>query len=153
MLTYHERTDFFTFPAGARAHGVNTRGVGGGLAADVFALLPEMETVYKFACNAGTLEPGDSLPYKADDGTWWYNVASQRDPGPDATVEWIISGLQKAVDHAQEQGVATMTIPCIGAGIGGLLWGDVRAALYDTFTDGLFHLQVVTRGRFSDYAS
>ena len=150
MITYHERADVFTFPSGARGHGVNCRGVGGGLAATVFQKLPEMASIYRYACKDG-LEPGDMVPYEADDGTYWYNLATQREPGPDAKVEWIVESLNKAVDHATAKGVATLTIPCIGAGIGGLNWGDVRAALYEEFMDSTFHIQVVTRGRFSEY--
>lgn len=150
MLTYHERQDFFTFPAGSRAHGCNTRGVAGGLAGDVFAKMPEMDFAYKAACKEG-VEAGGFLPFQADDGTWWYNLFTQVEPGADAKVDYIVDSLKGAIEHASSKGVATMTIPCIGAGIGGLNWGLVRAAFYEEFVDGPFHLQVVTRGRFSDY--
>jgi|GEM_PF-3343536 len=150
MITYHERADLFTFPSGARAHGCNTRGAAGGLAGEVFSRLPEMHYVYKHACANG-IEAGDMIAFQEDSGTWWYNLMSQVEAGPDAKVEYIVESLTKAVAHAETHGVATLTIPAIGAGIGGLKFADVRAALYEEFMDSTFHIQCVTRGRFSEY--
>ena len=144
MITYHTRSDIFTFPAGARAHGCNTRGAAGGLAGEVFRRFPEMAHVYRFACEAGTYGAGDCLPFDSGDG-WWYNLATQVNPGADARVGLIIESMSKAVAHASEHNVATINVPLIGCGIGGLEWSVVRQALEDNFGGYGIHLQVVTQ--------
>ena len=144
MITYHTKSDLFTFPAGGRAHGCNTKGVAGGLAGVVFSRYPEMASVYRFICNQETYGAGDVFPFQTEDG-WWYNLASQVNPGADARVDLIVESLGKAIEHGLQHNVATINVPLIGCGIGGLEWVDVRSALEQNFGSGRMHLQVVTQ--------
>ena len=60
---------------------------------------------------------------------WIYNLATQQHPGADARLDAIADSVRAAIAHARENGVRTVYLPRIGAGIGGLDWDDVRATL------------------------
>ena len=50
-------------------------------------------------------------------------------PVPTPGLDAIADSVRAAIDHARENGVRTIYLPRIGAGIGGLDWDDVRATL------------------------
>jgi O-acetyl-ADP-ribose deacetylase (regulator of RNase III) len=114
----------------AFGHGCNCEGVMGGLAAHVESRWPALADDYRAACRAGTFTLGGVLPWLDEaTGVWIYNLATQQHPGADARLDSIASSVRAAVDHARANDVATIYLPRIGAGIGGLRWADVRAGL------------------------
>jgi len=152
MITFHENTDLFKFPADGFCHGVNCEGVVGGLASEVFRKFPEMFEVYQSICWSNGLRGGNVLPFKFDYGDHRfvvYNLASQVAPGASADLKFLESSCRLMLAHAQANGVKSINCPMIGAGIGGLVWSDVERVLKDVFerVDG-FVLQVVSRSTF-----
>lgn len=115
-------------------HGVNCQGMmGAGIAKQFRDLFPVNYRVYKRACSDGSLKPGKALVIPVKD--WDYNLrlivnfASQNQPGPDATYEWLLSSLTSFAKRASEPDRMTrfggiIAIPEIGCGIGGLVWDD-----------------------------
>ncbi len=114
------------------AHGVNTRGVMGGFAALIDKGFPEDAAEYRAACERGDIVAGGAFFTAArgvdgDPNLWIAHVVSQREPGPDARVEWLISGLTSM--YAQIIGELTygestageVRLPLIGGGIGGIV--------------------------------
>lgn len=113
------------------AHGVNTRGVMGGFAGLIDKRFPVDAAQYRAACSHAAVAPGRAFITGTDDAPegpnlWIAHVASQREPGPDARVEWLISGLndmyeQLANDLGNEDARRVVVrLPLIGGGIGGI---------------------------------
>lgn len=152
MITFHENTDLFLLPADGFCHGVNCRGVAGGLAGEVFRRFPEMFEVYQSVCRSNGLRGGNVLPFKycVDDREFVvYNLASQVEPGAAAELGLLESACRLMLVHAQANGVRSINCPMVGAGIGGLVWADVEVVLRRLFepVEG-FVLQVVSRSTF-----
>jgi O-acetyl-ADP-ribose deacetylase (regulator of RNase III) len=123
LLSIAERGEAF-------GHGCNCEGVMGGLAAKVEQRWPAMAADYRAACRAGTFTVGGVLPWlDRETDVWIYNLATQQHPGADARLDAIADSVRAALSHARENGIRTIYLPRIGAGIGGLDWDDVRATL------------------------
>jgi len=145
MITYHPKTDLFQLPAGAFCHGINTRGVAGGLAADVFMRFPDMRDVYQSMCQQNALAGGDILPIFYDMGDrkfWVYNLVTQIEPGASASLDLVRQAMANMRSHAEMAEVESINCPLIGAGIGGLRWPDVDSILHEVFDDSPVTLQV-----------
>lgn len=128
--------DLFTSTAPALAHGVNVDGVmGAGIAVAFRKKFKGLYPAYRDQCRSGALRPGGMFPYKAADGRWVYNMASQDRPGPHARVAWIISAAHLALDHADAHDIPLVALPRIGSNIGGLEWTEVALALEDVERD------------------
>lgn len=145
--------DLFRTAAPAIAHGVNVDGImGGGVAAIVRKLYPDVDTEYGEACRESDLKPGQMLPVwgvNPDDDrpVWILNCASQDRPGANARLEWVESSVRDAVAFCHESGFCRLALPRIGGGIGGLDYvTQVRpvfetiAADFPTVTMGVYFL-------------
>ncbi len=131
----------------AIGHGCNCDGVMGGLAAHVESHWPALAADYHAACRSGTFTLGGVLPWldKAS-GVWIYNLATQQHPGADARLDAIDSSVRAAIEHGRAHDVATIYLPRIGAGIGGLRWEDVWSTLAAVSVDNdAVELVVVTK--------
>ena len=129
-------------------HGVNCRGLmGSGIAAAIRAKFPEVYARYRDVCERGELHPGTAQPVwveKGDaTGTVVMNIASQFEPGADASEQWLLDGLHKALlltgNFYRRD---TLAIPEIGAGIGGL----TREQVYEVFAEAqarVLHVELV----------
>ena len=118
--------NIFTSTAPAVGHGVNCQGVmGSGIAVQFRTLFPEMFRQYKALCNASLLVPGEVFPFQTENFLV-YNIASQRLPGANATLEWLEEGLHAVLSDAEDRGYDRVALPQIGCGIGGLDIADVR---------------------------
>ena len=121
--------------AGGIGHGVNTHGVmGSGIAVQFKERFPDMYQQYRRMCLDDILEPGMIFPYLAGQSSggremYVYNIASQDAPGPNAKYKWLLMGVCRALEHAEEVGIATIALPRIGAGVGGLDWRRVEERL------------------------
>ena len=117
--------DLFLSRAQTLAHGVNCRGrMGAGIAVEFRRRYPNMYKEYRQRCHREELRPGDLFLWK--DGTpWILNLATQdRTSGARFTfVEECLTRLAR--DYANE-GIASLAMPRIAAGLGGLAWSEVR---------------------------
>lgn len=136
MPIVHLKGDIFTTFQPAVIHGVNIRGVmGSGIAKTVRALYPDVYTAYRDYCHSGQLQAGGMFPFFGHSPTgqvmdrWILNAASQDDPGPAATYEWLQESVRKAFRFAVKSGLSGVAICRIGAGVGGLDWVPVLSIL------------------------
>lgn len=103
-------------------HGVNTEGLmGSGIAVLFRERFPKMHKEYVSVCKNRLLLPGDIFPFE-EDGYTILNIASQKKPGRDATLERLESGILKSIEFCEQNGHKGFAIPRIGSGIGGLKW-------------------------------
>jgi len=103
-------------------HGVNVKGVmGAGFAALIARRFPDVKSTYQQACINGALPVGSTQIVPVDATLSVANIASQEHPGPDATVERLLSGLRDLYRQTEAVSVpVNVRLPLIGAGIGGI---------------------------------
>ncbi|CPU57764.1 RNase III inhibitor [Mycobacteroides abscessus] len=120
-----ETGDLFVHSAEALAHGVNCQGVTGGLASVMADRYPDAMTQYVILAQQGRITPGSAVftrnrGREAGLGRPIIHCASQNQPGPDATEQWLRASLTQGLDLAHKQGIGSVALPLIGGGIGGL---------------------------------
>jgi O-acetyl-ADP-ribose deacetylase (regulator of RNase III) len=126
--------DVFTTDATYIGHGVNCKGVmGAGIAKTIREKFPKVYDEYRQVCANGGLVPGSLFAYP-ENGKMIVNLATQNNPGPDATYEAVINSLLHFSKVASEPNKIkrygnTIAIPEIGCGIGGLEWPIVELAI------------------------
>lgn len=124
-------------------HGCNCAGaMGKGIAVAFKKQNPRMYEAYKVACADGTLQVGGVLPWQRDNGTWIYNLGTQRTWRTKARLPDVEAALRAALNHATANGVDTIRMPAVGAGLGGLSWAAVRGAIQDVFAASSVELVV-----------
>ena len=124
------RGDLFQWP-GLRAfgHGCNCAGaMGKGIAVEFRRRFPAMFVEYKRRCADGSFKPGDVFAWTEGDLTV-FNLGTQATWKTRAELPFIEAAVVKAVSLAEQMGIAQVGLPRIGAGLGGLPWGPVKAAL------------------------
>lgn len=136
MSITHKSGDIFTTSQPAVIHGVNIRGVmGSGIAKTVRMHYPDVYSSYREYCLAGKLQAGGLFPFFGHDPSgktdsrWILNAASQDDPGPSATYEWLQESVRRAFDFATRFNLSGVAICRIGAGIGGLDWAPTLSII------------------------
>jgi O-acetyl-ADP-ribose deacetylase (regulator of RNase III) len=128
--------DLFSSELPAIGHGVNIYGVmGAGIAPIVRRLYPAVFAPYRAKCETHEFQAGDMLPVEVLPGKWVFNLASQDKPGKNARLEWLESSLRSSFEFAAANNLEGFAIPRIGAGIGGLTWGDVKKTIADVAVD------------------
>lgn len=75
-----------------------------------------------------------------------YNLATQQQPGADARLGAIATSVAAMLTDAEQHGLPEVGVPHLGAGIGGLLWPDVRQVLEEAGQANSVLLTVVARG-------
>ena len=130
----------------AFAHGCNCQGsMGAGIAKTFRAKYPEMYEEYRRRCKADPREfnLGDCWLWKADDQPWVFNLGTQEGIWrARASYEAIEEALGKMRTQADAEDVASIAIPRIGVGYGGLSWKKVRMIVEKVFADWPGHLIV-----------
>ena len=126
--------------AQAFAHGCNCKGVmGSGIAVGFKKRYPAMFEEYRRMCKANPREfnPGDAFLWRTEDDVWVFNLATQENYAfwNKATIERVEKSLVAMHAQADEANVTSIAMPRIGAGLGGLKWDDVRAAIERVFSD------------------
>lgn len=109
---------------------VNTVGVmGKGLALQFKQAYPDVYTVYRQACDAGELEPGrvHVVPVdRADGPRLIIHFPTKRHWRSKSKLREIEAGLDDLARVLQEQRIASVAVPPLGCGYGGLDWVEVR---------------------------
>lgn len=72
-------------------------------------------------------EPGGYF-LKKDSEPWVLNLATQDSRGG-AEIEFVEECLENFTDYYKEEGITSLAIPRIAAGLGGLEWEDVKELL------------------------
>jgi O-acetyl-ADP-ribose deacetylase (regulator of RNase III) len=124
--------------AQAFAYGCNCHGsMGAGIAKTLRTRYPEMYEEYRKRCKA---EPrqfnlGECWLWKADKQPWVFNLGTQEGYWrARASYEAIETALRSMRTQADSESIATIAIPRIGVGYGGLSWKKVR-----TIVEAVFH--------------
>lgn len=111
------------------AHGVNCVGVmGAGVALPFKLRFPNMFYTYRALCEMKQLKVGEVHAWQ-ENGVRGYNLATQYQPGANASLVGIRLSLTRAMSHAKNNGMKNIAIPRIGCGIGGLKYPEVRREL------------------------
>jgi O-acetyl-ADP-ribose deacetylase (regulator of RNase III) len=136
MTLIHKDGDIFTTEQPAVIHGVNIVGVmGSGIAKTVRQLYPDVYKGYREYCKMGLLSAGHMLPIYGHSSTegvasrWVLNAASQDQPGPSATYQWVESSVREAFAFAHDTKLSGVAICRIASAIGGLEWPSVLAII------------------------
>lgn len=113
----------------ALAHGCNCAGaMGKGIAIEFRSRFPAMYTEYKRLCAAGRFALGDVFVWPAP-GRTIFNLGTQRSWKTKADIEAVETAVRKMTQLATRDGIKTVGLPRIGAGLGALPWSDVRSLL------------------------
>lgn len=125
MISYI-KDDITNVTSGLVVHGTNCRGAfGSGVAGAVRRKWPEVYTAFKNSPD-GTGMLGNFIPVKITDDLVVANCYTQDYFGSDgkryASPEAIKTALTKACLYVLENGISTISLPKIGAGLGGLSW-------------------------------
>jgi O-acetyl-ADP-ribose deacetylase (regulator of RNase III) len=127
------------YKAQALAHGCNCKGaMGAGIAVGFRDRYPAMYEHYRQLCHAKPpqFNPSDVLLWKSEELPWVFNLATQESYGrTGATYEAIERSLQLMKRQAEAEASATIAMPRIGSGYGGLSWKKVRTIIERVFAD------------------
>ena len=99
---------------------------------------PDNFEQYKAACDAGALAPGDVLVHDrgglfgdAQRPRYVLNVATKDHWRDDSSPTYIEAGVAALVEKATAHDLASLAVPALGCGGGGLDWPTVRPLLTD----------------------
>ncbi|HZS85954.1 MAG TPA: macro domain-containing protein [Chloroflexota bacterium] len=127
------------FGAEALAHGCNCRGsMGAGIAVGFRERYPEMYAEYRRRCKAMPREfnVGDAFLWKTEGRPWVFNLGIQEDYWRSrATYAGVEAALRAMRAQSDSEGVASIAMPRIGTGYGGLSWRKLRPMVDNAFAD------------------
>ena len=113
----------------AIANPVNCVGImGKGLAIQFAQRFPEIVRPYERACRNTVLRPGKPLLHDLGQEStprWIVDFPTKDHWRNTSQLEWIETGLQNMYRQLREVGAASVGLPALGAGLGGLPWQDV----------------------------
>lgn len=150
-MIYYIKDDITNVTSGLILHGTNCRGAfGAGVAGAIKVKWPEVYTVFRNSPQ-GSGMLGEFIPVQINEELTVANCYTQDYFGSDgkryASPEAISKALLKASVWAVNNNVNTISLPRIGAGLGGLSWErDVApilnelAAQYDTITYNVYYI-------------
>ncbi len=123
--------------AGAEAlvNTVNCVGVmGKGVALMFREAFPANYRAYRAACKAGEIRPGGLFVHRMNDlvgPRLIVNFATKDHWRGKSRMEWIESGLAELAALVRKEGIRSIALPPLGAGNGGLDWGEVRPRIVE----------------------
>jgi O-acetyl-ADP-ribose deacetylase (regulator of RNase III) len=126
------------FQAEALAHGCNCAGsMGAGIAVGFKERYPAMFEEFRRRCKSDPPEfaLGDVFYWKEKGRPAVFNLGTQPRPGRGATYPVVEAALRALRAKADAEGVASVAMPRIAAGYGGLSWKKVRALVETAFAD------------------
>ena len=141
MITYHPNQDIFKDPSEALVNPVNCVGVtGAGLAKDIRYRYPNTYTQYKRACDQGTLNIGRimvcrPMPFLQEHPSYVVMFPTKYHWNDLSRLEYIEKGLASLRTVMDVRNFASISIPALGCGPGGLRWSDVRPMVEEHLKD------------------
>lgn len=132
MINFISKGDIFSLKdVSSFAHGCNCAGaMGKGIALQFRQKFPQMYYEYKLLCKKGIFVPGDVFDFDYGNGHI-YNLATQLTWRTKAKIEFIQTSMLKMLELATSEQVSKIAMPTIGAGLGGLIWTDVKNVICD----------------------
>ena len=121
--------DIFARPAEAIVNPVNCVGVmGRGLALQFKHRYPEAFAAYRDACARGQVRPGRMFLFDTRGGRpgWIVHFPTKQHWRNPSAIGDIDAGLQDLAAVIRRHGIASLAIPPLGCGLGGLDWRRVR---------------------------
>ncbi len=129
MITFHQG-NLLEAPVEALVNTVNTVGVmGKGIALMFKEAFPSNFQVYEEACKRKEVRVGQMFvtENRALNGPrWLINFARKKHWRQPSKLEWIVEGLKDLRRVIEEKQIASVALPPVGCGNGGLDWRDVR---------------------------
>ena len=113
---------------------INCVGVmGAGLAKQFKNNYPEMFSAYTRDCRAGLVVTGEVRFYPAGHASDQViaNLPTKRHWKNPSKMEYVEDGLLDLRRQMKERGYRSVAVPALGAGLGGLEWGDVLGVIED----------------------
>ncbi len=127
--------DIFKSSAQTLVNTVNCVGVmGKGIALGFRQRFPEMHREYVSLCERGDVRLGRPYLWKAAVPPWILNFPTKDHWRQDSSLEAIVAGLEYLEEHYREWGIASLAVPPLGSGLGGLDWRIVGRVLYQHLT-------------------
>lgn len=145
ILFHPPGSDLLICDAEVLVNPVNCVGtMGRGLALAFKERFPENCRIYQRACKRGELRPGHLIAIETglSRPTHIVNLATKDHWKDRSKIEWVSDGASRLKDWAQANGVQSVACPALGAGLGGVSWQLVRAALLDVFTNSTVEFNV-----------
>ncbi len=123
--------DFFDFDASIRVNTVNCVGVmGAGVALEFKKRYPDMYKDYVHRCKSGEIKPGIPTVWKSsnffDENIEIVNFPTKNHWRRPSKYEYIEQGLEWLSQFLSNRPDATVTLPALGCGHGGLDWKIVK---------------------------
>ena len=136
MSVRYTDDDIFASGAEAITNPVNCVGVSGaGLAKQFAGRYPENDRLYRMACAEGRIRPGRGLVTETGQERPRYivNFPTKRHWRDNSRIEDIRLGLRNLRQQLLRRGIASVALPALGAGLGGIGWNDVKALIDNEF--------------------
>jgi O-acetyl-ADP-ribose deacetylase (regulator of RNase III) len=136
MIEISVSGDLFKDALDALVNPVNTVGtMGAGLALRFKRTWPENFTGYARACARGEIRVGSVWSYETGVRAprFIFNVPTKEHWRERSRLEWVEAGAESLARAATGFGVASVGVPALGCGLGGLEWSEVRPRLEAVF--------------------
>jgi len=132
--------DFFEYEASIRVNTVNCVGVmGAGVALQFKNKFPKMFEDYAKECHLGKVKPGVPHVWNNNqlfnDNPIIINLPTKLHWKNPSKYEYIIAGLIWLRSFLKDKSLATVTLPALGCGHGGLNWDKVQKLIFEYLHD------------------
>lgn len=131
--------DILTADVQALVNTVNCVGVmGRGIALQFKNAFPANFAAYRIACAHREVRPGRMFMFATDTITnprIIINFPTKRHWRDKSRIEDIAAGLKALAGEIRERKIASIAIPPLGSGLGGLRWSDVRPLIEAALSD------------------
>jgi O-acetyl-ADP-ribose deacetylase (regulator of RNase III) len=131
--------DLLAADVDALVNAVNTVGVmGKGIALAFRNSFPANYQAYAAACQRGEVVTGRMFVTETQallGPRWIVNFPTKQHWRDPSRLEWVQTGLQDLRRFLLAQGVQSVALPALGAGLGGLSWPTVRAEIEAALAD------------------
>ena len=138
MIEY-KTGDILAEDAEALVNTVNCVGfMGRGIALQFKRAWPENFNAYAAACRRGEVQPGRMFLFETGRLTnplYIINFPTKRHWRGNSRIEDIESGLKAFTADIKKRRIRSIAIPPLGAGLGGLVWGEVRRRIERALQD------------------
>lgn len=138
MISHHQG-DLLAADVDALVNAVNTVGVmGKGIALAFKNRFPANYQAYAAACQRGKLVTGRMFVTETQSllgPRWTVNFPTKQHRRDPSRLEWVQTGLQDLRRFLLAEGVQSVALPALGAGLGGLSWPAVRAEIEVALAD------------------
>ena len=129
--------DLLAADVDALVNPVNCVGVmGKGLALQFKRAFPHAFQEYAKACKAGEVVPGKvHVVRRSTSPETIFHFPTKKHWRHPSRLEWVVDGLADLKKQVRELEIASIAIPALGCGLGGLQWGAVRPAIEAAFAE------------------